>query len=390
MIAPANRCPACHGNAPHILNWPFSGLGESIFNTHAAFHSCPVCGLVYAANWDDKTLEHFYTGECAYFNSDHFDVNSRENIEKYIAYRQLLIEAGLTDRDILDVGCGRGGFLRWLKQHDWQGTCNGVDADPRSIPHEQAVAEQVCFSQGNAFNIPAQDASQGVLTYFHVLEHLRDLDSALAEATRALKDNGYLMIEVPDAECYAQFPIGTAFWFGIREHVNHFSLAALERLLSRHNLLIRKIRRGILPTPEFSYPSLLLLAQKSNITTHTAPTTNVTNPSISDFLNHSLTAQAAQAEWVRNTMVRYERSVFWGCSAQLFSLLPHLDLGKIELCDSSPAKQCSNYRGLPVQTPSSIHPEDKALFIAPYLHRSAIKKAAVDIGWNETNIFSLE
>lgn len=382
-----DRCPACHGIAPHALDWPFSGLGESVFNTTVAFHACPECGLVYAANLDDATLTGFYTGECTYFSSNHFDINSRENIEKYKVYRGLLVEAGLTDRDILDVGCGRGGFLRWLKQHHWRGLCHGVEADPRSIPEGETPEDRLCFYQGDAFHLPAADASQEVLTYFHVLEHLRDLDRALNEASRVLKDGGHLLIEVPDAERYAELPIGTAFWFGIREHVNHFSPTALEKLLRHHGLAVLRLDRCVLPTPEFSYPSLLILAQKSEGTSQIAMTAN---SAIADFLLSSRIAQTAQAALVSEVMDRFERSVFWGCSAQLFSLLPLLDLSRATLCDVSPLKQGSHYLGISIQAPADIRPGGASLFIAPYLHHQVIKRAAISLGWGDSEIFALE
>lgn len=350
-------------------------------------NACTKCGLVYTANLDDKTLGGFYAGECAYFSSNHFDINSPENLTKYKSYREFFLEAGLANRDILDVGCGRGGFLRWLKQHQWGGFCQGVDADLRSIPAENTIGDNIDFVQGDAFHLPAADKSQDILTYFHVLEHLRDLDRALTEATRVLKDGGHLLIEVPDAERYAEFPIGTAFWFGIREHVNHFSPAALEQLLQRHGLAILRISRSTLPTPEFSYPSLLLLAQKSD---------NVSWPSISanktirDFLWNSRIAQTAQAKLVSELMACHERSVFWGCSAQLFSLLPLLDRTSIALCDSSQLKQNSHYLGLSIQAPTNIRPGGALLVIAPYLHRHAIKKAALCLGWDDSEILALE
>lgn len=385
--ATSERCPACHSRAAYVLDWPFSGLGESVFNTIAAFYACPECGLVYFANIDDITLTRFYTGECTYFCSDHFDANTPENIKKYKVYRALLLESELSEKNILDVGCGRGGFLRWLKKNRWSGQCQGVDADPRSIPKEGIATDDVSFAQGDAFHLPKADCSQDVLTYFHVLEHLRDLDRAMAEATRVLKNDGHLLIEVPDAERYTELPIGTAFWFSIREHVNHFSPTSLERLLRRHGLALLRTERGILPTPEFSYPSLLLVARKSSNSSH-API--ATNRSIKSFLECSRSAQSGQAAFISEVMSRYERSVFWGCSAQLFSLLPLLDLSRSNLCDASPLKQGSHYRGVVIQAPPETPACGTALFIAPYLHRLAIRRSALSLGWTKSDIYELE
>ena len=33
-----NRCPACASASTHLLDWKFSGLGDSVFNYTADFH----------------------------------------------------------------------------------------------------------------------------------------------------------------------------------------------------------------------------------------------------------------------------------------------------------------------------------------------------------------
>ncbi len=386
MHTAQGKCPACQQPSHRLLDWPFSGLGESVFNYTAHFYTCPHCGLGYIDNVDDAELSRFYAEECAYFSSDHFDINSKENIQKYKTYRSVLETGGLEGRSILDVGCGRGGFLRWLKQNTfWPGLCCGVDADLRSIPKEQEEGS-LTFKQGYAFSLPVMDGSQEVLSYFHVLEHIRDLDRVLREASRALKPGGHLLIEVPDAERYSSLPIGTAFWIGIREHVNHFSPLALALALQRHGFQIGNTVRGLLPTPEFTYPSLIILAQKTS-----APATPVLpNPQdIAAFIKDSQAELLHQAEEVTALMERYGNIAFWGCSAQLFSLLPLLDCRRITLCDASPLKQQSTFQGMAILAPEKVAPGG-ALVIAPYLHRTAIKRAAQELGWDESHIFSLE
>ena len=386
MHTAQGKCPACQKPSRRLLDWPFSGLGESVFNYTAHFYTCPHCGLGYIGNVDDAELSRFYAEECAYFSSDHFDINSKENIQKYSTYRAVLKNAGLEGRSILDVGCGRGGFLRWLKQNSsWPGQCCGVDADLRSIPKEEEEGS-LTYKQGYAFSLPVADDSQDILSYFHVLEHIRDLDRVLQEAFRALKPGGHLLIEVPDAERYPTQPIGTAFWIGIREHVNHFSPLALALALQRHGFQISNMERGMLPTPEFTYPSLIILAQKTPAPA--APALPHTQD-IAAFVKESQEGLRRQAREATTLMERYGNIVFWGCSAQLFSLLPLLDCRRIALCDASPLKQQSTFQAMAILAPEKVAPRG-ALVIAPYLHRAAIKRAAQGLGWNESQIYSLE
>ena len=378
-------CPACRGESRHLVDWEFSGLGDSVFNYVARYHACSRCGLVHIRNVGDERLARFYAEECGYFDSAHFDVTSPANIEKYAAYKAFLVAQGQGQSDVTDIGCGRGGFLVWLKQSGWDGECCGVDVDAKSIPAGTAGANLVTFQRGAAFDLPFASGTRSLLTYFHVLEHIRDVNRLLAEAHRVLEPGGHLLIEVPDAENYHRHPIGSAFWVSIREHVHHFSACALAHALEGCGMAMVKTQRRILPTPEFSYPSLMVLGRKAG---RSAADSACTPGDIASFVLESRDALQRQAAEVSALLAASEKVTFWGCSAELLSLLPLLDLRRVALCDSSKLKQRSRYKDLPIQDPKDIRPEG-VLVVAPYLHREGIERAALDIGWRPDAIHRL-
>jgi len=387
------KCPACGKKSVEFLtDWHFSGLNDSIFNYIAQFLSCTDCGLVYIANITDGVLSRFYQDECCYFEKAHFDINALENIRKYEAYQNILRNFKLIDTPLTDVGCGRGGFLIWLQRNKWKANCTGVDFDMRSIPVEKKTQdkdlnkkEKISFQKGTAFSLPFSDRSQSMLCYFHVLEHIRDLDIVVQEARRVIKDSGHILIEVPDAERYHEFPVGTAFWFSIREHVNHFTGSALCKVLERNGFSVKQVIRQELPTPEFSYPSLMVLAQKWSKVELTAPPKM---GNVGDFLLQSQRDLLKQAEKFGNLNRSLETLTFWGCSAELFSLLPILKIQNFAICDSSRIKQKSTYKKLPIQNPTKI-PIAGKMIIAPYLHGEAIEKIAYELGWPKDSVSRL-
>jgi|TARA_R110000851_G_scaffold78281_3_gene172827 2-polyprenyl-3-methyl-5-hydroxy-6-metoxy-1,4-benzoquinol methylase len=381
-------CPACLAETHHLTDWEYSGLDASIFNYTAQWHSCDNCGLVYVANIDDETLAQFYANECSYFENDHFDITSPANVTKYQHYYDFLAKAGLEHTPITDIGCGRGGFLQWLNKQGWQANCIGVDVDLKSMPVSQDNSDNspISFQTGGALSLPFTVSSQHLLTYFHVLEHIHDLDSVLKNAHNVLMDQGHILIEVPDAENYAQQPIGTAFWMGIREHIYHYSAQSLNTALNLHGFEIVSCQRAMLPTPEFEYPSLMILAKK---TERPSPAVFELTDNIANYVSSAQRALNDQAETLISLAKQHSQLTIWGLSTQLFSLLPKLNGIDYRLCDASKQKQKSHFQQQSIYDPNEIQPE-ALLVIAPYLHAEKIENAALSLGWSPRSIYRLQ
>lgn len=375
-------CLTCAARSHHLLDWEFSGLGDSVFNYRARFFHCPQCGLVSIGNIDDETLGRFYATECDYAEKAHFSVESPANQEKFAYYTRLLHEYGISGGEMADVGCGRGGFVNWLVREGWQGGCCGVDVDAKSLPLDDSGAVNLRFLDGGALTLPFADGALTLLTYFHVFEHIHNLDSVTAEAARTVRQGGHLMIEVPDAERYAKHPVGSAFWISIREHVHHFTAKALDAVLSAHGFTLVALERAILPTPEFDYPSLVVIAMKGDAVAVEPPSP----ANVASFVTSSYQALTDQA---RRLAALPGPVTFWGCSAEFFSLLPLVEREDIRLCDASGLKQAARYRGRPIADPAML-PVEGTLVVAPYLHDAAIRQAALQLGWPKAAIYSLQ
>lgn len=380
-------CPTCHKGGEHLIDWEYSGLNESVFNYTVKFCKCKNCGLVWVSNITDEVLSKFYTQECFYFDSSHFDVTASENIKKYEYYRSLLEEFNLTGLSVVDVGCGRGGFVSWLMKNNWQAVCCGVDVDLKSFSAADNELKPV-FIEGSAVSLPFENSTQSILTYFHVFEHIIDINKVLQEANRALKNDGYLILEVPDAQGYKDCPINTCFWPSIREHIYHFSPNAFISVLNNNGFEVKTVKQKILSAPEFKYPSLAIVAQKNgkkNIIE------NQNNIDVETFFLDSFREFSDKAQNIKEIMKNYDKIIFWGISSQLLSFLPLLknDLDKIKICDMSMQKQKATYRGMQIENPSNCYEENSCLIISSYLYRDSIKKSAQELGWKEEDIFDL-
>lgn len=103
------------------------------------------------------------------------------------------IEEGST---VLDIGCGSGKFLNYLKEKK-KCECTGLELNESAINHavQRGLNVKKEFVQQHAEDI---NNRYDVVCAFQVLEHIADAGSFLEGAIKCLKPNGKLIICVPN------------------------------------------------------------------------------------------------------------------------------------------------------------------------------------------------
>ncbi len=105
---------------------------------------------------------------------------------------------------ILDAGCGAGYGSAELA--GIAGTVTGADISAEAVGHARAQygSANVRFVQAACEALPFADAAFDLITAFEVIEHLDRWQELLAEANRALKPNGILLVSTPNRDYYAE------------------------------------------------------------------------------------------------------------------------------------------------------------------------------------------
>lgn len=161
-----------------------------------------------------------------------YQIVKRNAIRKKVALLSKFNQKG----NVLDIGAGTGDFLVEAKNQGW----NVTGIEPNSKAKEIAISKGVSFSDSLAI---LEDHTFDVITMWHVLEHVPDLDFQLSELKRLLKPNGTLIIAVPNFKSY-DAKYYKSFWaaYDVPRHLWHFSITAIEKLFANRKMKLIKIK----------------------------------------------------------------------------------------------------------------------------------------------------
>lgn len=103
---------------------------------------------------------------------------------------------------LLDVGCGNGVYTTRLAEAFDRVEAIDVEpdrlADFRTAIAGTPLADKVRIQQMDASQMDFDDASFDVVTAIEVVEHIPDLDGAVAEIRRVLRPGGHFLITTPN------------------------------------------------------------------------------------------------------------------------------------------------------------------------------------------------
>lgn len=143
------------------------------------------------------------------------------------------------DGRFLDVGCGGGSYLHRLRQWGW----NGYGVEPNESGVKQAKALGLDVRHGELAEAGFPDNFFDVVRLNNVLEHLTDPQGTFREIRRILKDDGNVLITVPNAASLNFWLFGPN-WYGLDapRHVISYCPEALKFLCGAVGFEIVKIR----------------------------------------------------------------------------------------------------------------------------------------------------
>ncbi len=102
-----------------------------------------------------------------------------------------MFKAALTNKRLLDFGCGAAGFLQLAR---------GMATSVTGIELEVRVREYWAGKIDIVPNVESAGEGYDLITAFHVVEHLSDPRAMLSSLASLLRPKGRMIVEVPSAE----------------------------------------------------------------------------------------------------------------------------------------------------------------------------------------------
>ena len=127
---------------------------------------------------------------------------------------------------VLDIGAGTGDFLLAARNKGWKTEGVEVNSGARNLAQEKGIMLKRSMDDfsGRQFD---------VVTLWHVLEHLPDLENTVTRISSLVKPNGVLIVAVPNFRSYDAKHYKT-FWaaYDVPRHLWHFSKRTMQKLFS--------------------------------------------------------------------------------------------------------------------------------------------------------------
>lgn len=149
---------------------------------------------------------------------------------RQFVYKEKILRSFLPKAEsILDIGCGTGDFLSYMKQRGAEVQGVEPDADARNLANSKGI---------NVIE-PGQLASLNkkfrIITMWHVLEHVHLLKERMEQFETLLEEGGIIIIAVPNLKSFDAAYYGP-YWaaYDVPRHLYHFSHKNMNQLFSNY------------------------------------------------------------------------------------------------------------------------------------------------------------
>ena len=233
-------CPLCgNENFTHFLSARDHFLSRESFT----IVQCHNCNLKFTnPRPDESVMPRYYESE-EYISHDTRQKSLLHSLYKFarnIAVRNKynIIRKYSNGFSLLDIGCGTGEVLNYCSKKNFQTT--GIEPSEKARNFAATNYGLQIFDESHLDHLP--DHSYHVITMWHVLEHVHNLNARLKKIHDLLIPGGALIVAVPDCDSWDAKKYGD-YWaaYDLPRHLYHFSQETIKTLMAKNDFRVQKI-----------------------------------------------------------------------------------------------------------------------------------------------------
>jgi SAM-dependent methyltransferase len=277
---------------------------------------------------------------------------------------------------VLDVGCSTAILLSLFRQAGY-GNLLGLDPSPAC----REVARRLHGVEVKTASLSTfrTDVPFDAVLLSSVLEHLVDLPRAVRSVASFLRGGGLLFVLVPDADRFG-FELREPFLEFSIEHVNYFSRASLERLLSPLGFIPMLVRSEVARVNQTSFPVLASLWIREGVDGKRPPLRSDSGP-VRRYVEMSRERLAALEGTLAPLVASGEEVVIWGAGSLASRLLATTSLARVNLAgvvDSNSGLQGKTLASQTIEPPATLKGRRTTVVVASYVWGEEIRRTLVD------------
>lgn len=230
-----SHCPVCDGSE---LSLHLAVKDHMITKETFSIVRCQSCGFHFTNPIPaENVIGDYYKSEeyVSHSSSKSGLINKAYNMVRNITLKQKVKLIGRLSKgkNLLDIGAGTAHFLNAARQAGFEVQGLEPDADAKQFAKQEFGINLEELSELASIDSGSKD----VITMWHVLEHVYHLKRDVAEFVRVLKQDGVLIIAVPnmsswDAKHYKEF------WaaYDVPRHLYHFQENTIQNLMEQFGM----------------------------------------------------------------------------------------------------------------------------------------------------------
>jgi len=130
-------------------------------------------------------------------NQESLKLEDKDEKERYCLqlYHSTVVDVALENKDVLEVGCGRGGGASYITRYLKPKSYIGLDMSKEVIKFNTKYHKiaGLSFVEGNAQKLPFEDQSFDAIVNVESSRSYNDMDAFISEVHRVLRPGGHLL-----------------------------------------------------------------------------------------------------------------------------------------------------------------------------------------------------